>query len=180
MRDFLNYIFQCDKIFVRLLKECFPIPNLAAFKEICPGGMGYTVSGSHRNKLYHHPAVRVQPPVNGKTQITQHVAKGTSPPPLPAKEEPVEALTISQKSEPEVAVREGESGQGFHDVSLVYLCICACIFPPVVLLTVCSLHMKHEVFKGLCNKYLIASYVIGTDFQVSEHWLCLLCKESCP
>nr|XP_060609988.1 latent-transforming growth factor beta-binding protein 1 isoform X1 [Anolis sagrei ordinatus] len=83
-----------------------PLPGTAAFKEICPGGMGYTVSGSHRNKLYHHPAVRVQPPVIGKTQITQHVAKGTSPPPLPAKEEPVEALTISQKSEPEVAVRE--------------------------------------------------------------------------
>ncbi|XP_077199531.1 latent-transforming growth factor beta-binding protein 1 isoform X4 [Paroedura picta] len=86
--------------------EKCPLPGTAAFKEICPGGMGYTVSGSHRNKLYHHPAVRVQPPVNGKTQITQHVAKGTSPPPLPAKEEPVEALTISQKSEPEVAVRE--------------------------------------------------------------------------
>lgn len=75
--------------------------------------MGYTVSGSHRNKLYHHPAVRVQPPVFGKTQITHPVAKGPSPPPLPAKEEPVEALTISQKSEPEVAVREGESGKGF-------------------------------------------------------------------
>nr|XP_016846112.1 PREDICTED: latent-transforming growth factor beta-binding protein 1 isoform X5 [Anolis carolinensis] len=86
--------------------EKCPLPGTAAFKEICPGGMGYTVSGSHRNKLYHHPAVRVQPPVIGKTQITQHVAKGTSPPPLPAKEEPVEALTISQKSEPEVAVRE--------------------------------------------------------------------------
>uniref|UniRef100_A0A670I1Y1 Latent-transforming growth factor beta-binding protein 1 n=1 Tax=Podarcis muralis TaxID=64176 RepID=A0A670I1Y1_PODMU len=88
--------------------EKCPLPGTAAFKEICPGGMGYTVSGSHRNKLYHHPAVRVQPPVIGKTQITHHVAKGTSPPPLPAKEEPVEALTISQKSEPEVAVREGE------------------------------------------------------------------------
>ncbi|KAJ6664700.1 hypothetical protein lerEdw1_006273 [Lerista edwardsae] len=86
--------------------EKCPLPGTAAFKEICPGGMGYTVSGSHRNKLYHHPAVRVQPPVIGKTQITQPVAKGTSPPPLPAKEEPVEALTISQKSEPEVAVRE--------------------------------------------------------------------------
>ncbi|XP_072848366.2 latent-transforming growth factor beta-binding protein 1 isoform X6 [Pogona vitticeps] len=86
--------------------EKCPLPGTAAFKEICPGGMGYTVSGSHRNKLYHHPAVRIQPPVIGKTQITHHVAKGTSPPPLPAKEEPVEALTISQKSEPEVAVRE--------------------------------------------------------------------------
>ncbi|XP_053159827.1 latent-transforming growth factor beta-binding protein 1 isoform X4 [Hemicordylus capensis] len=86
--------------------EKCPIPGTAAFKEICPGGMGYTVSGSHKNKLYHQPSVRVQPPVIGKTQITQHVAKGTSPPPLPAKEEPVEALTISQKSEPEVPVRE--------------------------------------------------------------------------
>lgn len=73
--------------------------------------MGYTVSGPHRNKLYHHPAVRVQPPVIGKTPITQPVAKGTSPPPLPAKEEPVEALTFSQKSEPEMAVQEGESGK---------------------------------------------------------------------
>ncbi|XP_075781088.1 latent-transforming growth factor beta-binding protein 1 isoform X2 [Pelodiscus sinensis] len=86
--------------------EKCPLPGTAAFKEICPGGMGYTVSGSHRNKLYHHPAVRVQPPVIGKTQITQPVAKGTSPPPLPAKEEPVEALTFSQKSEPEMAVQE--------------------------------------------------------------------------
>lgn len=73
--------------------------------------MGYTVSGPHRNKLYHHPAVRVQPPVIGKTPITQPVAKGTSPPPLPAKEEPVEALTFSQKSETEMAVHEGESGK---------------------------------------------------------------------
>lgn len=73
--------------------------------------MGYTVSGPHRNKLYHHPAVRVQPPVIGKTPITQPVAKGTSPPPLPAKEEPVEALTFSQKSEPDMAVQEGESGK---------------------------------------------------------------------
>ncbi|XP_066474304.1 latent-transforming growth factor beta-binding protein 1 isoform X2 [Tiliqua scincoides] len=99
--------------------EKCPLPGTAAFKEICPGGMGYTVSGSHRNKLYHHPAVRVQPPVIGKTQITQHVAKGTSPPPLPAKEEPVEALTISQKSEPEVAVRE--VGTSTPDQELVSL-----------------------------------------------------------
>ncbi|XP_013914431.1 PREDICTED: latent-transforming growth factor beta-binding protein 1 isoform X1 [Thamnophis sirtalis] len=84
--------------------EKCPLPGTAAFKEICPGGMGYTVSGSHRK--YHHPAVRVHPPVSGKTQITHPVAKGPSPPPLPAKEEPVEALTISQKSEPEMAVRE--------------------------------------------------------------------------
>ncbi|XP_027497371.1 latent-transforming growth factor beta-binding protein 1 isoform X1 [Corapipo altera] len=86
--------------------EKCPLPGTAAFKEICPGGMGYTVSGPHRNKLYHHPAVRVQPPVIGKTPITQPVAKGTSPPPLPAKEEPVEALTFSQKSETEMAVQE--------------------------------------------------------------------------
>ncbi|CAI5770705.1 latent-transforming growth factor beta-binding protein 1 isoform X2 [Podarcis lilfordi] len=99
--------------------EKCPLPGTAAFKEICPGGMGYTVSGSHRNKLYHHPAVRVQPPVIGKTQITHHVAKGTSPPPLPAKEEPVEALTISQKSEPEVAVRE--VGTAAPDQELVSL-----------------------------------------------------------
>ncbi|XP_030916885.1 latent-transforming growth factor beta-binding protein 1 isoform X6 [Geospiza fortis] len=86
--------------------EKCPLPGTAAFKEICPGGMGYTVSGPHRNKLYHHPAVRVQPPAIGKTPITQPVAKGTSPPPLPAKEEPVEALTFSQKSETEMAVQE--------------------------------------------------------------------------
>ncbi|XP_074945339.1 latent-transforming growth factor beta-binding protein 1 isoform X7 [Phalacrocorax aristotelis] len=86
--------------------EKCPLPGTAAFKEICPGGMGYTVSGPHRNKLYHHPAVRVQPPVIGKTPITQPVAKGTSPPPLPAKEETVEALTFSQKSETEMAVQE--------------------------------------------------------------------------
>ncbi|NXL05762.1 LTBP1 protein, partial [Mesembrinibis cayennensis] len=101
--------------------EKCPLPGTAAFKEICPGGMGYTVSGPHRNKPYHHPAVRVQPPVIGKTPLTQPVAKGTSPPPLPAKEEPVEALTFSQKSETEMAVQEGEMATAAPDQELASL-----------------------------------------------------------
>ncbi|KAB0380266.1 hypothetical protein FD755_008050 [Muntiacus reevesi] len=86
--------------------EKCPLPGTAAFKEICPGGMGYTVSGVHRRRPIHHHVGKG--PVFVKPKNTQPVAKSTHPPPLPAKEEPVEALTFSQEQgpgavEPEVA-----------------------------------------------------------------------------
>uniref|UniRef100_A0A8C5LFR7 Latent-transforming growth factor beta-binding protein 1 n=1 Tax=Jaculus jaculus TaxID=51337 RepID=A0A8C5LFR7_JACJA len=84
--------------------EKCPLPGTAAFKEICPGGMGYTVSGVHRRRPIHHHigkgAVFVKP------KNTQPVAKSTHPPPLPAKEEPVEALTFSREHGPAVAEPE--------------------------------------------------------------------------
>uniref|UniRef100_A0A8C6MRU5 Latent transforming growth factor beta binding protein 1 n=1 Tax=Mus spicilegus TaxID=10103 RepID=A0A8C6MRU5_MUSSI len=84
--------------------EKCPLPGTAAFKEICPGGMGYTVSGVHRRRPIHQhigkEAVYVKP------KNTQPVAKSTHPPPLPAKEEPVEALTSSWEHGPRVAEPE--------------------------------------------------------------------------
>ncbi|XP_076798402.1 latent-transforming growth factor beta-binding protein 1 isoform X4 [Arvicanthis niloticus] len=81
--------------------EKCPLLGTAAFKEICPGGMGYTVSGVHRRRPIHQhigkEAVFVKP------KNTQPVAKSTHPPPLPAKEEPVEALTSSREHGPGVA-----------------------------------------------------------------------------
>ncbi|XP_012971462.1 latent-transforming growth factor beta-binding protein 1 isoform X7 [Mesocricetus auratus] len=84
--------------------EKCPLPGTAAFKEICPGGMGYTVSGVHRRRPVHQhigkEAVFVKP------KNTQPVAKSTHPPPLPAKEEPVEALTSSREHRPGMAEPE--------------------------------------------------------------------------
>ncbi|XP_043914915.1 latent-transforming growth factor beta-binding protein 1 isoform X2 [Protopterus annectens] len=68
---------QCEKC---------PLLGTTAFKEICPGGMGYTV--------------RFQPNHNEKTQIT--IAKPVDPPVrLPAREDPVEALSSSERHRPE-------------------------------------------------------------------------------
>ncbi|CAH6786984.1 Ltbp1 [Phodopus roborovskii] len=78
--------------------EKCPLPGTAAFKEICPGGMGYTVSGVHRRRPVHQhigkEAVFVKP------KNTQPVAKSTHPPPLPAKAEPVEASTSLRERRP--------------------------------------------------------------------------------
>uniref|UniRef100_A0A8I3X9Z1 Latent-transforming growth factor beta-binding protein 1 n=1 Tax=Callithrix jacchus TaxID=9483 RepID=A0A8I3X9Z1_CALJA len=84
--------------------EKCPLPGTAAFKEICPGGMGYTVSGVHRRRPIHHHVGKG--PVFVKPKNTQPVAKSTHPPPLPAKEEPVEALTFSREHGPGVAEPE--------------------------------------------------------------------------
>lgn len=70
--------------------------------------MGYTVSGVHRRRPIHHHVGKG--PVFVKPKNTQPVAKSTHPPPLPAKEEPVEALTFSQEHGPGAAESEGESG----------------------------------------------------------------------
>ncbi|XP_073905581.1 latent-transforming growth factor beta-binding protein 1 isoform X8 [Castor canadensis] len=84
--------------------EKCPLPGTAAFKEICPGGMGYTVSGVHRRRPIHHHVGKG--PVFVKPKNTQPVAKSTHPPPLPAKEEPAEALTFSREHGPGVAEPE--------------------------------------------------------------------------
>uniref|UniRef100_A0A6I8NKN1 Latent-transforming growth factor beta-binding protein 1 n=1 Tax=Ornithorhynchus anatinus TaxID=9258 RepID=A0A6I8NKN1_ORNAN len=86
-----------------LCEKC-PLPGTAAFKEICPGGMGYTVSGVHRHRPIHHRVGKG--PVIIKPKNTQPVAKSTHPPPLPAKEDHVEALTFSRPKDPEVPVQE--------------------------------------------------------------------------
>ncbi|XP_038616586.1 latent-transforming growth factor beta-binding protein 1 isoform X6 [Tachyglossus aculeatus] len=86
-----------------LCEKC-PVPGTAAFKEICPGGMGYTVSGVHRRRPIHHRVGKG--PVIFKPKNTQPVAKSTHPPPLPAKEDHVEALTFSRPKDPEVPVQE--------------------------------------------------------------------------
>lgn len=72
--------------------------------------MGYTVSGVHRRRPIHHHVGKG--PVFVKPKNTQPVAKSTHPPPLPAKEEPVEALTFSREHGPGVAEPEGESANG--------------------------------------------------------------------
>uniref|UniRef100_A0A4W5R9V6 Latent-transforming growth factor beta-binding protein 4 n=1 Tax=Hucho hucho TaxID=62062 RepID=A0A4W5R9V6_9TELE len=78
------------------LSTCIP-----KFKEICPGGMGYTVTGSYKpkppNKL---PS---QPETINKPMIThqEHVAP---PLPLPTHEKPVEALSVAERQLPSVPV----------------------------------------------------------------------------
>ncbi|KAF4794919.1 Latent-transforming growth factor beta-binding protein 1 [Turdus rufiventris] len=91
--------------FVSAGKQCMHPLSVQLSKQLCCCSVG-KAWGPHCEKCPLPGTVRVQPPAIGKTPITQPVAKGTSPPPLPAKEEPVEALTFSQKSETEMAVQE--------------------------------------------------------------------------
>lgn len=87
--------------------------------------MGYTVSGVHRRRPIHQhigkEAVFVKP------KNTQPVAKSTHPPPLPAKEEPVEALTSSREHGPGVAEPEGELTCWVW-VLAIHLCVCTFVF----------------------------------------------------
>ncbi|CAL9688260.1 unnamed protein product [Knipowitschia caucasica] len=67
--------------------ERCPSPGTAKFKEICPGGMGYTVlpNPAHRPMDPQEPVQRPEPPV-----------------PLPTPERPVEAFGFSEDPRPEV------------------------------------------------------------------------------
>ena len=87
--------------------------------------MGYTVSGVHRRRPIHHHVGKG--PVFVKPKNTQPVAKSTHPPPLPAKEEPVEALTFSHEQGPGAAEPEGETGHGPRSSD------CLCVFALVSL-----------------------------------------------
>ncbi|XP_063774031.1 latent-transforming growth factor beta-binding protein 1 isoform X2 [Pseudophryne corroboree] len=69
--------------------EKCPILGTAAFKEICPGGMGYTV-----------PVLRGPPPP--RTYTVQPPIRTTLQP-LVAKEEPIEALSVSHRNDPDAA-----------------------------------------------------------------------------
>ncbi|XP_064173266.1 latent-transforming growth factor beta-binding protein 1 isoform X1 [Anguilla rostrata] len=77
---------RCDKC---------PSPGTAAFKEICPGGMGYTVTGTYRPKP-------VNPP-DSRPRIT-HEAPQVPPLPLPTVQRPVEALSVTERQLPDVPV----------------------------------------------------------------------------
>ncbi|KAI1894400.1 hypothetical protein AGOR_G00115420 [Albula goreensis] len=81
---------QCDKC---------PNPGTAAFKEICPGGMGYTVTGTYRPKQVN----RNQPDTNGKPKIV-HQEPQVPPLPLPTVQRPVEALSVTERQLPAVPV----------------------------------------------------------------------------
>ncbi|XP_063299187.1 latent-transforming growth factor beta-binding protein 1 isoform X2 [Pelobates fuscus] len=67
--------------------EKCPVLGTVAFKEICPGGMGYTM-----------PVVRVPPPA--RTYTMQPPVRTTRPPVI-TKEEPIEALSVSEKNDPD-------------------------------------------------------------------------------
>ncbi|XP_039994903.1 latent-transforming growth factor beta-binding protein 1 isoform X4 [Xiphias gladius] len=73
---------RCDKC---------PPPGTAKFKEICPGGMGYTVLPN--------------PPVNKPVTIYQEPADLLPPQPLPTPERPVEAFRKPEEIIPEVVER---------------------------------------------------------------------------
>uniref|UniRef100_A0A8C7PYP6 Latent-transforming growth factor beta-binding protein 4 n=1 Tax=Oncorhynchus mykiss TaxID=8022 RepID=A0A8C7PYP6_ONCMY len=83
---------RCDKC---------PLPGTAKFKEICPGGMGYTVTGSYKpkppNKL---PS---QPETINKPMIT-HQEPVAPPLPLPTHEKPVEALSVAERQKSDCTV----------------------------------------------------------------------------
>ncbi|XP_059376221.1 latent-transforming growth factor beta-binding protein 1 isoform X8 [Carassius carassius] len=79
-----------------------PLPGTAAFKEICPGGMGYHVTT---------PYIYKPKPPNGHSQTDVHrQSKPTirhqvpvdPPMPFPTLQQPVEALSITERQLPEV------------------------------------------------------------------------------
>ncbi|XP_073682563.1 latent-transforming growth factor beta-binding protein 1 isoform X2 [Garra rufa] len=79
-----------------------PLPGTAAFKDICPGGMGYHVTT---------PYIYKPKPPNGHSQTDTHVqnkptirhqAPVDPPMPFPTLQQPVEALSITERQHPEV------------------------------------------------------------------------------
>lgn len=77
------------------------LPSSALFKEICPGGMGYHVTGHIKPKPA-YPQPRPQPPY--QEPVLPQV-------PLPTAHKPVEALSVTERQLPVVP---GESIQGGH------------------------------------------------------------------
>ncbi|CAB1343589.1 unnamed protein product [Coregonus sp. 'balchen'] len=74
----------------------------AKFKEICPGGMGYTVMGSYKPKAPNQlPKLPSQPETINKPMIT-HQEPVAPPLPLPTPEKPVEALSVAERQLPSV------------------------------------------------------------------------------
>ncbi|KAK6293581.1 hypothetical protein J4Q44_G00359070 [Coregonus suidteri] len=81
---------RCDKC---------PLPGTAKFKEICPGGMGYTVTGSYKPKA---PNQLPKLPIN--MPMITHQEPVAPPLPLPTPEKPVEALSVAERQLPPVPV----------------------------------------------------------------------------
>lgn len=80
--------------------ECFFLSLLAAFKDICPGGMGYHVTT---------PYIYKPKPPNGHSQtdgqgqskpIFTHQAPVDPPVPFPTLQQPVEAFGITERQLP--------------------------------------------------------------------------------
>uniref|UniRef100_A0A8C1I5P2 Latent-transforming growth factor beta-binding protein 1 n=1 Tax=Cyprinus carpio TaxID=7962 RepID=A0A8C1I5P2_CYPCA len=100
-----------------------PLPGTAAFKEICPGGMGYHVTT---------PYIYKPKPPNGHGQTDshrwptiRHQAPVDPPMPFPTLQQPVEALSITERQLPGESHRT-ETVNGFNllylSISLNYVC----------------------------------------------------------
>ncbi|XP_039594040.1 latent-transforming growth factor beta-binding protein 1 isoform X5 [Polypterus senegalus] len=96
--------------------EKCPIPGTAAFKEICPGGMGYTVVGTYK-KVNAYP--NNLPDTDSKIRTSQPVPVEV-PAPVPADEEPVEALTSTERHQVE-AVALGKVATAAPEEELIPL-----------------------------------------------------------
>ncbi|XP_043119087.1 latent-transforming growth factor beta-binding protein 1 isoform X6 [Puntigrus tetrazona] len=79
-----------------------PLPGTAAFKEICPGGMGYHVTTPYIYKPK-PPNGHIHPDGHGQSKPTiRHQAPVDPPMPFPTLQQPVEALSITERQLPEV------------------------------------------------------------------------------
>ncbi|XP_052436294.1 latent-transforming growth factor beta-binding protein 1 isoform X13 [Carassius gibelio] len=79
-----------------------PLPGTAAFKEICPGGMGYHVTTPYIYKPK-PPNGHIQTDVHRQNKPTiRHQAPVDPPMPFPTLQQPVEALSITERQLPEV------------------------------------------------------------------------------
>ncbi|KAL0964406.1 hypothetical protein UPYG_G00323420 [Umbra pygmaea] len=104
---------RCDKC---------PLIGTAKFKEICPGGMGYTVTGSYKPKL---PNYLPKPPIQSASTykpIITYQEPVALPLPFPTTEKPVEALSVSEKHvatdapEKELVIQESASSRPVVEV----------------------------------------------------------------
>uniref|UniRef100_A0A671KMT1 Latent-transforming growth factor beta-binding protein 1 n=1 Tax=Sinocyclocheilus anshuiensis TaxID=1608454 RepID=A0A671KMT1_9TELE len=79
-----------------------PLPGTAAFKDICPGGMGYHVTTPYIYKPK-PPNGHSQTDGHGQSKPTiRHQAPVDPPVPFPTLQQPVEALSITERQLPEV------------------------------------------------------------------------------
>ncbi|XP_053314536.1 latent-transforming growth factor beta-binding protein 1 isoform X2 [Spea bombifrons] len=82
--------------------EKCPVLGTAAFKEICPAGMGYTM-----------PVVRVPPPA--RTYTVQPPVRTTRTPVI-TKEEPIEALSVAEKNDPDESAKEDSASNSEQEL----------------------------------------------------------------
>ncbi|XP_059374838.1 latent-transforming growth factor beta-binding protein 1-like isoform X3 [Carassius carassius] len=79
-----------------------PLPGTAAFKDICPGGMGYHVTTPYIYKPK-PPNGHSQTDGHGQSKLTiRHQVPVDPPMPFPTLQQPVEALSITERQLPEV------------------------------------------------------------------------------